>query len=63
MPRPSHGFQCGRSSPQQSTEAANTPIATCVPSENMKQLQQVDSHIGPVLKIKVDDKRPALDSV
>ena len=29
----------------------------------MEQLQHDDSHVGPVLKAKIDDKKPALDSI
>ena len=46
--------QCGRTSYQQSTEAADS-----APPENIEQLQQDDPHIGPILKAKIDDKKPA----
>ena len=29
----------------------------------MKQMQQDDPHIGPVFKAKIDDKKPALESI
>ena len=46
--------QCGRTSYQQSTEAADS-----APPENIEQLQQDDPHIGPILKAKIDGKKPA----
>ena len=46
--------QCGQASYQQSTEAADS-----APPENIEQLQQDDPHIGPILKAKIDDKKPA----